>query len=123
MKRPKPTYPPGWEKVSQYVRFLRAESRCECTGQCGLHRTHPGPRRCVERHKHPAIWAGGTIILTTAHLCDCDPLCADPAHLLACCNRCHLRIDLPLHQRHAAETRRLAKEQAGQLSLLETPHA
>ena len=36
---------------------------------------------------------------------------------MALCNRCHLLVDLPLHQRHAAETRRLAKEAFGQLPL------
>lgn len=116
MRRDKPIYPPEWKAMSHFVRFVRAGGRCECHGQCGLHRTHPGPRRCVEVHKAPAQWAGGEVILTTAHLCDCDPLCAEPLHLLACCQRCHIRIDIPLHQQHAAETRRLAKELAGQTS-------
>lgn len=51
--------------------------------------------------------------------------CADPSHLKAMCNRCHLRTDQPLHQLHAAETRRLAKEAMGQLALFgrSAPHA
>lgn len=117
MRRPKPLYPPEWKSVSHYVRFIRAEGRCECWGSCGLHRTHPGPRRCVEVHKQPAVWAQGVIILTAAHMCTCDPLCADPAHLLACCQRCHLRIDGTLHAQHAAETRRAAREREGELVL------
>jgi hypothetical protein len=117
MARPKPIYPPEWRAVSRFVRFERAQGQCECTGQCGLHRTHPGPRRCVERDREPARWAHGLVVLTTAHLCTCEPLCADPTHLLAMCNRCHLRADQPLHQRHAAETRRLRLQQAGQLVL------
>lgn len=118
MRRKKPTYPPEWEGLSKHVRFVRAGERCECEGECGLHRTHPGPRRCVEVNDRPAVWAKGRVVLTTAHLCDCDPPCAELAHVKACCNRCHLLIDGPLHQRHAAETRRLAKEAAGQLPLL-----
>jgi hypothetical protein len=121
MRRPKPTYPPNWREVSRYVRFERAQGQCECTGlgMCGLHCTHPGPRRCVERHGEPAVWARGIVILTAAHLCSCEPLCADPKHLRGMCNRCHILTDLPLHTKHAAETRRLAKEAQGQLFLLE----
>ena len=121
MPRPKPTYPPGWKAFSRDIRTIRAEGRCECTGECGLHRTHPGPRRCVECHRQPALWANGTVTLTTAHLCDCDPPCLEAAHVKSMCNRCHLRVDVPLHTKHAAETRRLAREALGQLSLLDGP--
>jgi hypothetical protein len=119
MKRAKPTYPPEWKAVSLHIRLERAGGQCECEGECGLHRTHPGPRRCVERHKAPAVWARGTVILTTAHLCTCDPLCANPAHLKAMCNRCHLRVDVPLHTRHMAESRRKEREALGQTTFLE----
>ena len=118
MTRPKPTYPPEWKAVSAALRHDRAQHQCECTGECGLHRTHPGPRRCIERDGQPAVWARGIVVLTVAHLCTCEPLCAEPSHLKAMCNRCHLRVDQPLHQRHTAETRRLQREAAGQLSLL-----
>lgn len=119
MKRAKPIYPPGWKAFSLEIRTVRAQGQCECEGECGLHRTHPGPRRCVERHQAPARWAQGTVILTTAHLCTCDPPCIEAAHVKAMCNRCHLRTDVPLHMRHAAETRRREREALGQLSLLE----
>ena len=117
MARPKPHYPKEWKMFSRQIRVERAQGQCECLGSCGLHRTHPGPRRCVERDRQPARWASGIVILTVAHLCDCDPLCARADHVGAFCNRCHLRTDMLLHQRHAAETRRLAKEAAGQLFL------
>jgi hypothetical protein len=118
MRRPKPVYPPTWKALSQWIRFERAHGQCECHGFCGLHRTHPGPRRCVERDRQPALWARGFVVLTVAHLCTCFPLCAEPLHVIAACQRCHLRIDLPLHQQHAAETRRLAKEASGQRTFL-----
>lgn len=119
MPRPKPPYPPEWAAVSLHIRLVRAEGRCECEGECGLHRTHPGPRRCVERHETAAVWARGMVRLTVAHLCICDPLCADPTHLKAMCNRCHLRVDMPLHTKHAAETRRRDREALGQTTFLE----
>ena len=71
----------------------------------------------------PAVWAHGLVVLTVAHLCTCDPLCAEPSHLKAMCNRCHLRVDMPLHQRHAAETRRREREAMGQTTFLEQPNA
>jgi hypothetical protein len=119
MARPKPLYPPQWASVSRFIRYERAQGQCECTGAglCGLHCTHPGPRRCVEQDRCPAVWAHGRVVLTVAHLCRCVPLCAEPSHLLACCQRCHLRIDRALHVSHAAETRRLTCEALGQLPL------
>jgi hypothetical protein len=118
-RRPKPLYPPEWPTFSRLIRFERAQGRCECTGLglCGLHCTHPGPRRCVEVDQTPARWARGRIVLTVAHLCDCEPLCAIPEHVLACCQRCHVRIDQTMHSLHAAETRRRAKERDGQRPL------
>lgn len=111
----KPTYPADWKTVSRYLREVRAGGRCECTGECGLHRTTGGPRRCEERDGQPAKWARGNVMLTVAHLdyeggpCRCktaDGLkCSDPEHLKAMCNRCHLRMDVPHHARNAAATR------------------
>ena len=109
MKRPKPKYPSDWKTVSRWVRFERAKGQCECVGHCGLHKTTPGPRRCCERDGQPAKWAKGKVVLTVAHICQCDPPCSNPDHLLAMCNRCHLRIDVELHVRHAKETRERKK--------------
>jgi hypothetical protein len=118
MRRPRLTYPPTWKVFSRAIRFERALGQCECCGECGLHRTHPGPRRCVERDQQPAQWARGRVVLTVAHLCSCDPPCVEAAHVKAMCNRCHLRTDGVLHSQHRAETRRLQREAAGQLTFL-----
>lgn len=119
MKQMKPIYADNWREVSRFIRFERAKGQCECEGECGLHRTNPGPRRCVERNGEPAVWAGGKVILTVAHLdaegdiCRCYAetgiKCAIPEHLKAMCNRCHLRYDSKQHQRNAAATRRKKK--------------
>jgi len=95
-------YPENWRDFSWWVRHVRAQGRCECTGQCGLHQPNPRTRRCDERHHTPAHWARGIVKLTTAHLCDCNPLCTIPTHVIAACQRCHLRIDRFKH----AQTRR-----------------
>jgi hypothetical protein len=105
-------YPKDWKEVR--VRIMdRAQwqwdrsdetawvSRCECKGECGLHRG----RRCVEEHGYDAKWAKGKVVLTIAHL-DHDPTSNDSANLRAMCQRCHLRYDMPLHRKNAAKTRR-----------------
>lgn len=108
-------YPEFWEQVVNRVR-QRSGGRCECTGQCGLHKS-AGPRRCEEVDGEKAIWAKGRVLLTTAHLdypggpCDCEKTtgkkCGNLGHLIHCCQRCHLRIDGP---RHVAKAKRNRKE-------------
>ena len=96
-------YPPTWKEFSYWIRTVRAKNQCECTGECGLHQPNPTPRRCREVHGRPAIWAKGTIRLTVAHLCNCQPICANPAHVIAACQRCHLRIDAKQHAANRAK--------------------
>ena len=101
-------YPRDWRAISERIR-VRSGGRCECEGECGLHRTTPGPRRCTERQGEPAKWAKGTVVLTTAHLNHRPEDCSD-ANLKAMCQRCHLRYDTEHHQRNAAQTRRARKQ-------------
>lgn len=105
-------YPADWRAISARIK-ARSGGRCECAGECGLHRTTPGPRRCVERHGEPARWAKGRVVLTVAHL-NHDPADCRDDNLKAMCQRCHLRYDVPHHQQNAARTRR-AKKQNGEL--------
>ena len=102
-------YPPDWRQFSDHVRFDRAGGQCECTGQCGLHQPNPCTRRCVERHHRAARWFHGLVRLTTAHMCQCSPPCAIPEHVIAACQRCHLRIDRWKH----AQTRRCNQQNKG----------
>jgi len=97
-------YGPLWKCFSARIRFVRAQGQCECTGQCGMHTPNPTPRRCVERHGKPGYFTKGKIVLTVAHLCQCSPPCTNPAHVIATCQRCHLRIDRALHAAHRKET-------------------
>lgn len=88
-------YPPNWEEIRVQIR-ARAANVCECRGECGKHRG----RRCTETHQKPARWFRGTVALATAHLCNHGQMCANPAHLKALCQRCHLRLDSKLHWAH-----------------------
>ena len=96
-------YPKDWKDISRAIR-ARAGDRCECMGECGLHCTTGGPRRCEEVNGQPAKWARGTVVLTCAHL-DHTPENCDPANLRSMCQRCHLRYDREHHAETAAETR------------------
>lgn len=108
----KSRYPKDWPTISKRIR-ARSGGRCECEGECGLHRTHPGPRRCEEMNGHPAKWAKGKIVLTVAHLHPPESDCRDE-NLKAMCQRCHLRYDHDLHKANARKTRR-AKKAHGEL--------
>lgn len=97
-------YPPDWKAISLRIR-ARSGGRCECGGECGLHRMTGGPRRCEERNGEPAKWANGKVVLTVAHL-NHDTADNRDENLKAMCQRCHLRYDAALHARNSAETRR-----------------
>lgn len=128
---PKRTYPPEWKAFSQALR--RRLGICQCTGECGdTHREYgnPDPRCSAPNHAlivrdpvegwrwwfscdapvhqlTPTERKPVKVILTVAHLCSCNPLCAIEAHVKPMCQRCHLRTDRELHQQHAEETRQL----------------
>ena len=108
-------YADDWEAISVAIRD-RSQGQCECEGECGLHRTHPGPRRCEERNGQNARWANGKVVLTVAHL-NHDTQDNRPENLKAMCQRCHLRYDAPHHARSAAETRRRHRIEAGQMPM------
>jgi hypothetical protein len=102
-------YPVDWTVISEWVRFVRAGGRSECTGECGGPTPHlDRDQRCRNRHGEPR-WGGAptqcTVILGTAHL-DHNPTHSDPDKLLALCESCHLRLD-QAHHRATRERNRL----------------
>ena len=96
-------YPKDWKAIRAHILY-RAMNQCECAGECGLHRTTPGPSRCLEVHGAAAKWARGKIVLTIAHM-NHDTTDNRPENLKALCQRCHLRYDAELHARNSAATR------------------
>jgi len=75
-------YPKNWRQISEYIRFERAQNRCE---KCGAENYEP----------HPVT--GSKVILTVAHL-DHTPENCDPENLMAMCQLCHLRYDAHHHR-------------------------
>lgn len=111
-------YPKNWKEISVKIRE-RSKGQCECMGECGLHKTTGGARRCCERNGEKAKWAKGKVILTVAHLGvrgdKHDKMdCADD-NLKAMCQRCHLRFDI---KEHVENRIRNKDKKRGQLQLL-----
>ena len=99
-------YPRTWKHFAASIKTQRAKGRCECTGECGLHQPNPTPRQCIETHRAPARWFRGRVRLSVVHLCTCDPLCLNPDHVKAMCQRCHLRVDRYRHAQARLLTQR-----------------
>jgi hypothetical protein len=116
-------YPKNWKSVVVPFVWARSGGRCECTGQCGKHRT-----RCNAKNGARGAWIKPgrfqtvhwnwpfknlngsmapdlvTIVLTVMHL-DHQPEHCEPENLLHGCQRCHNAYDAP----HRRETRRSRK--------------
>jgi hypothetical protein len=100
-------YGPGWPAISWIIRFIRAGSRCECTGYCGRPPVHVADTgRCPNTHGEINLETGARVVLTTAHL-DHTPENMHPANLRALCQGCHLHYD----RDHHAATRKATREQ------------
>lgn len=115
-------YPPNWLTEIRPRVLARAQNRCECDGECGLHPYW----RCQEFHGRKARFARGRIVLTIAHMnrgrfARFHEKENIHATLKAMCQKCHFRYDHAHHIEKAAETRKLkamiwrqAMEEAGQ---------
>jgi hypothetical protein len=97
-------YPKDWKSISLRIRFVRAEGRCECAGECGRG-THTG--RCPNVHGQPAYGTGSEVVLTVAHLDHTPEHCNDD-NLKAMCQGCHLHYDRDHHAQTATHTKALA---------------
>lgn len=97
-------YPADWPEISSRIRFVRAQRRCECEGECGRG-THTG--RCPNVHGQAAYGTGSKVVLTVAHLNHTPEDCRDE-NLRAMCQGCHLHYDIEHHMQTAARTRTAA---------------
>jgi len=89
-------YHPKWKRMSLFIRFYRAKSKCE---RCGAENYKP----------HPVT--GSKVVLTVAHL-DHDIKNNRFSNLAALCQRCHFE-----HDRKDNLIRRKYGKRKGQLGL------
>jgi hypothetical protein len=122
-------YAPYWKQFSLYIRKVRAEDKCE---DCKVQNGAVGARDLFGNwHLEDAIHGMNSyvgmmsfgpdfnfkmtkIVLTVAHLdqdggpCQCKARtgrkCANPEHVKALCQRCHLRLDMPKHIKNRRAT-------------------
>lgn len=105
-------YPRCWAAISRFVRFYRAQGKCEW---CGARAGEPHPK------------TGGIVVLTVHHI-GIDKPDGTPgdrhdkrdcrlSNLAALCQRCHWIADWDIHYARAVEARRLRRIEAGQLEL------
>lgn len=82
---------------------MRANWKCECTGECG------GDHGiiCAARGGIPHPDTGSIVILTVAHLDHTPENCSDD-NLKAMCQRCHNKYDAPMRRRGMKERARAA---------------
>lgn len=127
-------YPPYWKQFSLYIRFERAQGKCE---QCGIENGWLKVRHTVRNgwggiredvgpdlnaFAGSLVLKAAKVVLTVAHLdaegdvCDCQPrtgfLCANPAHVKAMCQKCHNTYDVPKRRKNRMETTRLKADAA-----------
>ena len=97
-------YPENWKQISEWVRYMRADNRCEWRD---WDQGKPGTfvRRCEARNGKPHPITGSKVVLTVMHL-DHDPQNSAPHNLLAACQLHHNRYDAP----HRAANRRKNRE-------------
>ncbi len=110
-------YPLNWKAISERIRFVRAEGRCECRGECGREHFRKARlfvdgrfvewsvRRCVAMNGRQHPRTSSLVVLTVAHL-DHTPENCDDANLVAMCQDCHLRYDRDEHARTRAARQR-----------------
>lgn len=103
----KKKYPANWAHISTYIRFVRANNRCEW---CGVENYQPNPI------------TGSRVVLTVAHLGvpypdgtpgnKHDKMDVRDENLAALCQRCHLRYDLDEHIHNRKKTLKARKQRA-----------
>lgn len=94
-------YPKDWKLRSYFVRFVRADGKCEW---------------CGAKHGEPHPETGSIVVLTTAHVYDHRPEAAGLLNLAALCQKCHNGHDMK-HRQAERKARLLAE--SGQQDLFE----
>ncbi len=96
----KSIYHKYWKDISKYIRFVRANNKCEF---CNAENYKP----------HPTTQS--KVVLTVAHL-DHNPENNHSDNLKALCQKCHLTYDAKFHSKNAALTRLSRMKNQGQLN-------
>lgn len=80
-KQKKKLYPDNWDRIARLVKE-RAGWKCEL---------------CHAQHDEPH-WHTGAIVILTVHHINADPSDNRRINLIALCQRCHNKLDLPFRR-------------------------
>jgi 5-methylcytosine-specific restriction endonuclease McrA len=86
-------YPSNWKIISMYVRFVRADNRCEW---------------CRAENYKPHPLTGSKVVLTVAHL-DHTPENVSLTNLAALCQKCHNNYDRQ-HRNETMKAKRIVND-------------
>jgi len=103
-------YPKDWPAWKKRIRD-RSGGRCECRGECGLHKGS----RCPEINGRQGVNMAGKVVLAAAHRNHVEKDCRDE-NLFDACQRCHLRYDRVIHAEGSRKTR---NKRTGQIDALD----
>lgn len=84
----KKLYPKNWKQISEYIRFERADNKCEICGLPNYAYVNSKTRELCTKDEDNSV----KIILTVMHL-DHDPTNNDYSNLKAACQKCHNSYD------------------------------
>ena len=90
----KKLYPKNWKKISKLIRE-RAGGLCEL---------------CLAQNGKPHPITDSRVVLTVHHINN-DPTDNRPINLIALCQRCHLRLDMPFKRKPYWEEESLIGDQ------------
>lgn len=99
-------YGDDWPEIAAFIKWDRADGRCECDGRCGDPQCYGlAHGRCNAQHGKPHPVNAKRTVLTCAHL-NHRPEERGEDELMAMCARCHLYYD----REHHAQSRRDSRE-------------
>lgn len=112
-------YHPDWKKISAFIRFDRAQNKCEWCGAPNntlIYRPHADkikwelwPEGMASEALNVDGYKGTVVVLTVAHI-DHDKTNNDYKNLAALCQRCHLKHDIKHHafnRKYGRETKKI----------------
>ena len=78
-------YPKNWKNISRFIRFFRAQNKCEW---------------CKAENYKPHPITGNKVILTVAHIHDHSPENCNFFNLAALCQKCHNTHDAKIRAKN-----------------------
>lgn len=112
MAKPRSKFQHTREIIALYdhIKAERAQSRCECHGECGRSHKFGIHRRCPNQHGRAGVHGTDKLVTLTVRHLNGDPKDFDEANLMAMCQTCVTRHRAKTKAAQAREAERRAIE-------------